>query len=121
MTKFQIGKVYRTTNNNYNYPYLCIRRTDKTVWFCDLLNPEDIFRRKIEGHLGNEYSNSNIPDTYFLISSEKAYEYEEYSSYLLKKKNKIQNINRINRICGDNLLDKDGHLGWWVDKSWKKM
>lgn len=118
MAKFQIGKVYLTAGY-IKFPYLCVRRTEKSVWFCDLNIPEDIFRRTSDGFI----CNANMPENMYnnTITSNVAYDFEKYCNRIVNRKDKIQIINHINKVCGDNLLDKDGHLGWWVEKSWKRM
>ena len=91
MANFHIGKVYVTTGY-IHFPYLCVRRTEKSVWFCDLNNPIDIFRRTTDGRT----CNANIPDNMYnnTITSAVAYDLEEYRNRIVNMKDKIQIINR---------------------------
>lgn len=102
--KFKVGEVYLTFGYN-QYPYLCIRRTDKTVWFWDMINVDSVFRRTIKIYNGCEHSNSNIPDDYFEISAEYIGDVKKYTSYFteLNASKRKMIIDRVNKICGNKV------------------
>ncbi len=56
VAKFEVGKVYLA---NGQFPYVVLKREGKSVWFWDLINQDQVFRRNIRKYDGCNYEDAN--------------------------------------------------------------
>lgn len=56
VAKFEVGKVYLA---NGQFPYVVLKREGKSVWFWDLINQDQVFRRTIRRYDGCNYEDAN--------------------------------------------------------------